>query len=213
MSQSLEELALFKSLPPGVLEKYALQIIDRLGDEFIRVYHTKLSKKLNDRIGGYTLMLEYIKDKAVDRMLVSMNAQYDEVVVLLFRLIDKSDDRWSALNWSYLGLLGGENQLYVDKYYELEHEENNSISKDDKLFRDALDVLRTAYSEDTLVDNICERSARGDVRCPSIYCKDGTISIRLTVSKAADRCELSAGRGSIISIIDIDEIFNFVETL
>lgn len=145
MEKSLEELALFECLPPGIIEKYALQIIDRLDDDFVKRNRDKLLDKINTKLGKYVMYIKVL-DKDPDdnfsiiKIFIVQHLHASDVIEICWRFIEQSNDKWDTLDWTSL-LSISKNEALYSEFSRI----SQTISKKDPLFTAVCDFFAGDY--------------------------------------------------------------------
>lgn len=121
---SLQELSLIASLPPGFLEKYVLQVIERLDSEFLTSNHKIITKLIESKTNIYTVVVS--------------NSHYNDTIVIReLRIEDVADillytlDGWAGDELDYHTLNNILN--YLEQYLAIDNCE--SLSKNPNIRR------------------------------------------------------------------------------
>lgn len=223
MSQSPEELALFESLPPRMLERHILQIIGRLDDDFVKRNHKELSKKLDDKVGGYTVRIDHLvakkdticRDYITNRILISKYLEYEDVSWIFLKLIDLSNHRLHISDWLDLAMISKYPQC-TEIFNYMDRENIRFVSKSDQLFVGVSDALMVMDAEGNLINSICERIS--DDNFLNITCKDDSERIRFSISRTSECFSFDVEQNHpvlapciVINITDKDFIFRFLD--
>ena len=124
MEQSLEELALLNCLPPDVLEKYFLKIVEKLDSQFFTTNYKQIAKLIESKTDIYTVIVinNYRNETTVIRDL--MIEDIAEILLYTF-------DGWAEDELGYLTL----NSMfhYLDQYVDVNNCECVPLSKNPKI--------------------------------------------------------------------------------
>lgn len=146
--ESLEELALLNCLPPGVLEKYFLKIVDKLDNRFLTSNYEQIIELIESKVDIYTMI---VVNRELQQTAIIRNLRVSDIVkMFLFTLNNWLEDD-NKLTYDTLQVM----LQYVGEKLEIDYCKKLVVS--DPTVNDIINKFKNKLRNETDIEQLlCE---------------------------------------------------------